>query len=316
MVLGWACLAGCAAGSAAEKPDTPPSPSPQLLALPSATPVPAVTPRAATSTPPPTYTPTATPTPVTYAIKKGDTLVGIAYNFGISVDALQAANPTVRPGFLTIGALLTIPVSAESVAASVAAAATPTPQPVTVAGGPACYPLVTGALYCLAEVRNPGQSPLENVAVQIALVGQQGETLASGTALAALEVLPPGGAAPLAVLFPAAPPRPAAPVAQVLSANAGETAGHSLALDVTAAPGAAAGALWTVTGQVHNPAPAAATVVKLVVTLYDREGKVLGYRQMTLPGGLAGGAAQAFSISAAPLSGVVDHSALVAEGKP
>jgi murein DD-endopeptidase MepM/ murein hydrolase activator NlpD len=296
-----------------------PSPVPAWLPWPSATPSLAVTPLLPTSAPPATLTPTATPTPVTYVIKKGDTLGGIAYSFGISVDALQAANPKVLPTFLSIGTVLTIPVTAASLAPQAVALASPTPWPVTLAAGPVCYPQVTGALYCFVEARNPGSAGLQNVAVQLVLVGPKGEALASEPAYSALELIPPGGAAPVAALFRSVPPGMVAPVAQVLSAETVPTAASTVALQIPAHTGAAsqgAGSLWTVTGQVRNASTAAVSAAKLVLTLYGRDGKILNYRQETLAGDLAAGAVHDFSISANSLGGAVDRYSVVAEGKP
>jgi murein DD-endopeptidase MepM/ murein hydrolase activator NlpD len=44
-----------------------------------------------------------------YIIQPGDTLYDIALSFGLTVDALEAANPGVRPAALAIGNALTIP---------------------------------------------------------------------------------------------------------------------------------------------------------------------------------------------------------------
>ena len=299
-----------------------PSPEPSLLPLPSATPSPAFATPAATATPPPTLTPTATPTPVTYVIRKGDTLGGIAYSYGISVDTLQAANPNVLPTFLTIGTVLTIPVTAAAPGAPVVPVASPTPGPVTLAAGPACYPLVTGALYCFVEAHNPGGSALRNVVVQLVLVGAKGQALASQTAVSALDVIPPGGASPVAVWFPQAPPGLTAPVAQVVSAEsipATETPAE-VSLSITATreltAGSGPGAPWTMTGQVRNDSTAPISSVRLVLTLYDSHGTILNFRMETLPGGLAAGASSDYSISAVALGGTVDHAAVTGEGSP
>lgn len=49
------------------------------------------------------------PTPRSYSVKQGDTLLAIATEFDISLEALQAANPGVDPRTLQIGQTLTIP---------------------------------------------------------------------------------------------------------------------------------------------------------------------------------------------------------------
>jgi len=47
----------------------------------------------------------------TYSVKSGETLVGISRKYGISLNALQAANPGVEPRRLRVGAVLNIPAS-------------------------------------------------------------------------------------------------------------------------------------------------------------------------------------------------------------
>ncbi|HRF46345.1 MAG TPA: peptidoglycan DD-metalloendopeptidase family protein [Anaerolineales bacterium] len=44
-----------------------------------------------------------------YEVQPGDTLAGIALQFGVSVEALSAANPAVDPATLQVGQLVTIP---------------------------------------------------------------------------------------------------------------------------------------------------------------------------------------------------------------
>jgi LysM repeat protein len=64
-------------------------------------------PPAVDSSVPPTPTPVAAPQE--YAIQKGDTYSSIAPKFGITVKALQAANPSVDPAKLQIGKKILIP---------------------------------------------------------------------------------------------------------------------------------------------------------------------------------------------------------------
>lgn len=59
------------------------------------------------ATPPPT--PTATPTPVIYVVKSGDTLLQIALQYGVDVEALAARNGIDDPRSLQTGARLVIP---------------------------------------------------------------------------------------------------------------------------------------------------------------------------------------------------------------
>jgi LysM repeat protein len=76
-----------------------------------ATPTPTVTAHAATATPvaTPQPTPTPTPTPSTYEVQPGDTLLGIAGQFGIDVEALAAANDISDADVIYPGQVLDIP---------------------------------------------------------------------------------------------------------------------------------------------------------------------------------------------------------------
>lgn len=56
--------------------------------------------------------PTAPPTPVpqrTYVVQEGDTLGSIAQQFGVTVEAIQAANQIDDPNQITVGQVLVIP---------------------------------------------------------------------------------------------------------------------------------------------------------------------------------------------------------------
>jgi LysM repeat protein len=89
-----------------------------------------------TNLPPTTpVTPMVTETPAAatssgkeYVVAKGDTLATIAKKNGVSLKALQAANPTVVPTKLKIGQKLQLPAGASAAAVSApSGAATPTP---------------------------------------------------------------------------------------------------------------------------------------------------------------------------------------------
>src|SRR4030065_422038 len=54
-------------------------------------------------------TPAPTPTPFLHTIGNDDTMLGIAYQYGISLEDLQAANPGVDQPFLSVGKQLVTP---------------------------------------------------------------------------------------------------------------------------------------------------------------------------------------------------------------
>jgi LysM repeat protein len=74
------------------------------------------TPRA-TSTPTPSPTPQQAATPLVYAVSSGDTLLAIANRFGVDVDLLTEENGLEEDELLQIGQELTIPFTAEELAA-------------------------------------------------------------------------------------------------------------------------------------------------------------------------------------------------------
>ena len=71
-------------------------------------------------------TPIASPTPFVYKVQSGDTMLGIAERFGVSLDSLRIANPDVSPNSMSIGTELLIPGDQDNPTG----APTPTPVPV------------------------------------------------------------------------------------------------------------------------------------------------------------------------------------------
>jgi LysM repeat protein len=73
--------------------------------------------------------PAATPvvSPTVYVVKQGDQLSRIAASFGVTLQALQAANRIANPNFIIPGQKLVIPVPSAS--ASVSPAASPSGAP-------------------------------------------------------------------------------------------------------------------------------------------------------------------------------------------
>jgi LysM repeat protein len=74
----------------------------------------------------PTSTPTNTPTPVIHTVQAGDTLIGIAEQYGISVEALQEANDILDPRRLQIGQELVIPREGQALEGIPTSTSTPT----------------------------------------------------------------------------------------------------------------------------------------------------------------------------------------------
>jgi len=117
-------------GSPTAVPTSTHTPTPTGTLAPTSTPTatPTGTLPAPTATPTKTATPTATLPPgqtVTYKVKTGDTLYSIARKFGVSIQALMAANHIANPNYIRVGQILIIPNP------SATPGPTPTGQPTT-----------------------------------------------------------------------------------------------------------------------------------------------------------------------------------------
>jgi hypothetical protein len=311
-----AALAACASRVAI--PD--PSPSPALLPAPATATAPAAGAGGDASpaaTPVIIASPTPTATPVTHVVAEGETLLSIAYDYGISLEALQAANPAVDPHFLSVGTLLVIPPPEGQAAVSATQLAPPPPAKVVV-GVPACHQVPTGPLYCFVEVQNPGTDAIENISARLTLAGADGLPMATAIAYGALDLMPPGGSLPLAAVVEPAPAGDIAAVGvEILTADrvADANAGRARILDIPEHQAAAAGPRLTVSGQVHNPGDIPMAETWVAVALYDDAGVVVGYRKVAL-GALASGESRAFSCLAVSVAGAVDRYSILAEGRP
>lgn len=98
-------------------------------------------------------------------------MLGIAFRFGIELQDLLTANPTVDPQFLSVGTDLVIPLQ-EDVQSQLAG---PTPVPVSV-DAPTCYSQVDESAWCFALAHNRTGESVENVRVQVAVFDGEVQT--------------------------------------------------------------------------------------------------------------------------------------------
>ena len=292
-----------------------PVPTPTAVALSTATAtataMPTVT-RRATFTPVPatpsnTPTPTVTPTPLIYTIVKGDTLLVLARQFGVSVEAIQSANGIDDPRRLRIGQELIIPPK------EAGDEPTPVPSPTPVAlkiEGLAFHWTPVDSLWCLGEVLNLSSRPAEEVQVQVSLHDEQGQLLASGTAFTQLDIVASGGRAPFAILFDAPPTHFAQYQTHVLSGVPSTHLGPRYPdLVVVEDKGDwLDGSNYQVKGQVRNSGQADAEQVAIIVTLYDADRHVVGARTVGIPAErFLVGAIAPFDVTLTPLGSVASY---------
>lgn len=264
---------------------------------PSPTPVPTDTPTATPSTPvqrsptrvssdspPDIATPTITPTPIVHVVQKGDTLLDIAIDFGVSVEALQRANGIENPQLLQLGQRLVIPLDQEAGQTTAGLLLpTPTPHPIQVQGV-AFYETPVDSLLGLGEVVNTTGITLTNVQVQVTILGAAGERLIETDTFACMDIVLPGIRYPFSVLFTTPPPDWVShQVTVIRGQGAGALANAYVPMSVVEAEGRAAGPRFQVTGVVRNTsARGIAESVDIIVTTYDAEGSVTGFRRSPL----------------------------------
>ena len=259
-------------------PSLPPSLSGELLPYISPTPsrTPTPLPPAATVA----LTPIPTATPFTHTIAKGDTLLGIALRYGVSLEQLQAANPGVDPGFLVVGNALGIPLEGQ------ASNAIPLPAPLPLPWSePRCYANAEGGLWCFILVTNDQPNAIENLSAWISLYDAQGNPVGGQAATSPLNLLSMNASMPLMAYF--APPLPTSvlPQGQLLSALAVENSSMrylDAALLVSSLEISQDGAQASAQGQVMIPQGSIPSTVWIVLTAYDRGGNVVGARKSVL----------------------------------
>jgi LysM repeat protein len=171
-----------------------------------------------TNTPAPLLSPTPLPSPTStpriHSVKLGETLGGIAWIYGVSVDTLMEMNPEIDPYVLTVDMQVVIPVETLPPANQ-----TPEPTPIQIPlEGLNCLADETGGVWCFVWVQNTGSEAYENVNVSFNLADMEASEVTSRQGTAPLNVLLAGEKLPVAVYFPEPNPEPFQKSAQFLSA--------------------------------------------------------------------------------------------------
>lgn len=280
-----------------------PTPASLAVILPSATARPTFSPQMLT--PIPTNTPAPTPTPVVHIVQPGDTLLGIALQYGVTLDALQQINGVLRPETLQIGQQIVIPVGelSASHAGGEGQFLLPTPAPAAVViTNTARYVTPVGSLWVLGEVYNPTGEPIENVQVRVGLMDEGGREIASDLTFTVLDFVPATGRSPFGILFTEPPQGVAGFQALIVRAEPSyNNANRYAQLQVTAAQIERAGAGYRVTGTATNSGAWQAVDARITVTVYDAEHRVSGYRHVSLPDEqFTAGATAQFDVTVAP----------------
>jgi LysM repeat protein len=254
-------------------------------------------------------TPAPSPTPFMHEVKKDETMLGIAFLYGLSLEDLKAANPGVDPQFLSVGTQLIVPIHGDI------PVTIPTITPVPVVWQkPDCYRTGDGGAWCILMVTNQLESNVENLSAWIGIFSVKGENIANNVAYADLNLLRPGDTLPLLSYFP--PPLPEKFDAQgkVLSGfilDAEDTRYLDLNTNVEQVATSPDGSQATVRGEVILPVdtPMPSQLWAMILA-YDMGGKIIGSRKWESSGETE------FNLTVYSLGGIIDHIEVLTESKP
>jgi murein DD-endopeptidase MepM/ murein hydrolase activator NlpD len=252
-----------------------------------------------------------------HAIQSGESLLGIANLYGVSVAALQETNGILDPRFLQIGELLIIP-RQEEIEAEAAEATTPTPTPLAIAVENVLFSeTAIGGLTVLGEAVNSSGTALEQVRIGVTLLDDAGAEIGSADGLVALDLVDSGERAPFAILFGELPGEFARYQLYPLRAVPAYVGSYYRDLEVADLHfDGERYAAYTVTGRVKNSGPEEAVQVQVVLTAYDPLGRVVATRKVDPEHNVVPrGGETTFTAVLAPAGGPVERVVAEAQGR-
>ncbi len=267
-----------------------------------------------TSTPRLTSTPLPSPTstPSVHTIKLGETLLGIAWFYNVSLDELKAMNPDVNPNIMIVGTDLLIPV-----ATLPPTNLTPEPTPIQLPlAGLNCLPDAGGGAWCFVWVNNTSSESYENVTIGFNLADMQASQVFSSQGTAPLNILLAGEKIPATIYFPGPVPQPFQMSAQFVSAIPYiPESGRYLPIQVEVSSDISTleNQLITIVGEFTLDEPASNVII--VAVALDDQGNLVGLRrwQSSLSAPAKTGE---FQIELAAVSGIIAEYLLFAEAQP
>lgn len=250
-------------------------------------------------------------------------MFGIALRYGISLDELRTANPTVNPNFLSIGTLLVIPESLTPMPST----AQPTATPVPITFGPLhCARSAEGGAWCFQPVQNTQDYALESVRAVFRLTDAGAQQIIPQQAFLPLDVLPVGATLPLYAYFPpesiSALSGPLAGSAELQGALPHRDDGRYLPVTLAdqkvtiRADGLSAqvSANVALTEEADDPA----SRLWIAAAAYDAQGRVTGVRRWEMPAGttLEQGKSLPVAFDLYSTAGSIERVELSAEARP
>jgi len=263
--------------------------------------------------------PTPSATPRMHTVQKGETVSGIAQMYGVTTDAILAANPKLNPNLMLIGSTLVIP-AGSGTKAPAGDLATATPLPVKL-DGIHCSAVQDG-VWCFVAAHNLQKIEVDSVSVIIRIADKKGEGMLSQVAFTPLNLLPSGGTLPLAAYFP--PPTPdyiqaSAELLTALTVNAGDNRYLPAGLSGVKTNILPDGLSANVNGTISlDKGSARAQQVWVLATAYDLSGQVVGLRrwEMGSEQSLKPGKQMKFAVAVYSTSGKIERVNTLVEARP
>ena len=257
--------------------------------------------RIPTESPPPAVamlpqsSPASAPPPIYYTIQVGDTLLGIAAQFGVPFEVLKTANAELDPLALPINKTIVIPYPQFDV---VGTPILPTSTPASLElPSPTCYPSPTETILCMGWVANNILQPVDRVLLNVRLLRRDGSLLAEGDVGVEQGVIPTGASAPYRILFTANWLDYASAIVTLRSADIASTE-NRIALQIEDEQQRFENGAYVVSATLRNATSDPVRLVRALLTLRDDQGRITGYRVMTLNGELAGNELMTIDIGA------------------
>ena len=264
----------------------------------------------------PTPLPSLTPTPLTHVVSSGEDLFGIAYRYGVTLEILLTANPTVNPRAMSVGTVLIVPSGSRPT--PTVQNPSPTPLPVTL-GQADCFRALDGSLTCLAGVSNTTGAAVENLSGVVRLLVQPGGEILELPAYPLLNLLQPGASLPLVAYLNAPAPEEFEAGVELqtgLPLPEGDTRYLPAELEGVNVEIAPDGLSAVVEGSVAlEGSEGEAGTVWVAAVAYAADGKMVGVRRWENASPLAAGSSLPFNLAVYSLGGEIDRVDLLVEAR-
>jgi hypothetical protein len=176
-----------------------------------------------------------------------------------------------------------------------------------------------GGLWCFALVQNEYAETLENISAQFTLLDASGQELASQTAFALLNTLPPGQSMPLAVYLPPPQKTNVSVQVQVLTAIRllpSDVRYLPVMLENTLVSVNASGRTAQGSGRVILTGSGTAKTLWVLATAYDADGNLVGLRRWESSSALRADAPVLFDFLVSSVGPDIDRVEFLAEARP